>query len=283
MSWNNKVLDNLDQLYWSPKKLGLQTVRAELTPDGSAYLVPKARLDDGRSLYCRGSTAKEWRETIHQDEELLNQVIEIALAIAPSSFVSEAFFSPLGIRPEGRIKTIGREAGIRHAALAPQQFTQHDGFYVASNAIVMMEMKLKARTSIEQYLKYCTLVALEEITNGKKDEVGLIYLVPQSSVARTRLDLRMDDPDALRDVWSDPAAFTNKSTLKPLLEAHAAHIKDVGDRLRLRIITWDDLLAVAIRCRDHSIANGDETLENLMQGILDQVDATPDCGLAGKG
>ena len=36
----------------------------------------------------------------------------------------------------------------------------------------MMEMKLKARTSIEQYLKYCTLIALEELLYGRKEHWG---------------------------------------------------------------------------------------------------------------
>jgi len=61
---------------------------------------------------------------------------------------------------------------VRHAELAPRQFTQHDGFYLTENAVVMMERKLKARTSIEQYLKYCTLIALEELLYGRKEHWG---------------------------------------------------------------------------------------------------------------
>ncbi|MFN3312321.1 MAG: hypothetical protein ACK46Q_02480, partial [Hyphomonas sp.] len=144
MPWNKKVLDNLDQLYWSPGKLGLVTVPQQLAPDGSGYIVPKDRVVGGKSIYVRGPRHKDWCRDINKDEELLNQVLEIALAISPSSFLDEAFFAPLGIRPCGRIRTIGREARHRHASLAPDQFTQHDGFYVSDNATVMMEMKLKA-------------------------------------------------------------------------------------------------------------------------------------------
>jgi hypothetical protein len=40
-----------------------------------------------RSLYSRGQAYPEWRPAISKKEELLNQILEIALAIAPSSLV----------------------------------------------------------------------------------------------------------------------------------------------------------------------------------------------------
>lgn len=168
---------------------------------------------------------------------------------------------------------------VRHAELAPRQFTQHDGFYLTENAVVMMERKLKARTSIEQYLKYCTLIALEELMYGRKEHLGLIYLVPAGSVARTRKDLRLDDSDALRSLWQEPRAHTDKSTLLALLDRHAEAIRAVGARLRITVITWDDFRDVVPRFHNDARASGNQTLENLMQGVLAQLDSTPDCGL----
>lgn len=279
MPWNKKVLDNLDQLYWSPGKLGLVTVPRELSTDGSGFVVPKARIEGGKSIYVRGLRHAEWRNHINKDEELLNQVLEIALAIAPSSFIDEAFFAPLGVRPSGRIRTIGREAGLRHAELAPQQFTQHDGFYISDNAVVMMEMKLKANTSIEQYLKYCTLIALEELLSGRRNENGLIYLVPTGSISRTRRTLLLDEPEGLARVWDDPTSFTKRRTLLRLLANHGSHIKDVAHRLKIEVTTWDNLLGLIVRTRNGAIDAGDEALENLMSGMFDQICATADCGL----
>lgn len=279
MPWNLKILDNLDQLYWSPRKLGLVTVPQQLAPDGSGYIVPKARVVGGKSIYVRGLRHKDWRREINKDEELLNQVLKIALAIAPSSFLDEAFFAPLGIRTCGRIRTIGREARHRHASLAPDQFTQHDGFYVSDNATVMMEMKLKANTSIEQYLKYCTLITLEEIVSGKTNENGLIYLVPTGSVGRTRRTLLLDDPEALARVWDDPTVFTKRRTLLRLLENHQTEIKGLARRLKVAVTTWEDFLGLVARTRDAAKDSGNETLENLMQGLFDQICASPDCGV----
>lgn len=279
MPWNDKVLDNLEQIYWSPDKIGLKSIKRQPTPDGTGFFVPKERLAGGKSLYSRGQAYPEWRPAISKKEELLNQILEIALAIAPSSFIADVFFAPVGIRPAGRIRTIGREVGARHSEFAPHQFTQHDGLYVSDNAIVMMEMKLKARTSIEQYLKYCTLAALEELVSGKKDHVGLIYLVPTGCVLRTRKDLRLDDPEAVDQIWNDPAAFTDKSPLLRLLTNHLDEIRDVGERLVLQIITWDDFLRAMVQTRDNAAVTGNETLENLMQGMIAQIQATPDCGL----
>lgn len=280
MSWNNKVLDNLEQLYWSPRKLGLQSVKCVPTEDHSGYVVPRDAITGEPRVYTRPSSFINWRAGILRDEEVLNQIIEIALGIAPASFLARAFFAPLGIETAGRIEVIGREVASRHASLAPQQYTQHDGFYVASNAIVGMEMKLAARTSIEQMLKYCTQIALEEIIHGRKAHVGLIYLVPTTSVARTRFELALDDPAKRAQVWKDPLAHTDKSRLKKLLQLHASEIYEVGQRLRLEIITWDDFLATIITFLEFARANEDETLSNLMDGLIAQIQATPGCGLS---
>ncbi|WP_303550584.1 hypothetical protein [Shimia thalassica] len=279
MAWNDKVLDNLEQLYWSPKKLGLQSVKFAPTEDRSGFVVPRDSVVDGARLYTRSSSFLEWRAAIHRDEELLNQMIEIALGIAPTAFIARAFFAPLGIETAGPIEVIGREVGARHAALAPQQYTQHDGFYVAPDAIVGMEMKLGARTSIEQFLKYCTQIALEEITHGRKKHVGLIYLVPEKLVASTRRDLALDDPSVREQVWEDPLAHTDKSRLRTLLRYHGTKIRDVGERLRLDIITWDTFLETLLETREVARLSEDETLGNLMDGLIAQVRATPGCSL----
>lgn len=279
MAWNDKFLDNLEQLYWSPSKLGLHSVKSEPTEDRSGLVVSRGSVADGGRLYTRSSSFKEWRPRIHRDEELLNQMIEITLGIAPSAFVARAFFAPLGIEDPGPVEVIGREVGTRHAALAPQQYTQHDGFYVAPEAIVGMEMKLGAHTSIEQLLKYCAQIALEEITNGRKKHVGLVYLVPNQSVPRVRRDLALDDPALQKQVWEDLSAHTDKSRLRTLLENHGPKIRDVRERLRLEIITWDTFLETLVDTREEARLSSDETLFNLMDGLIAQVRSTPGCGL----
>lgn len=281
MGWNDKVFDNLEQLYWSPKKLGLQSVKCAPTEDGSAYAVSRESLAGSPRLYTRQTSYQAWRASIHRDEELLNHVIDIALGIAPTSFLARAFFAPLGIAPTGPVDVIGREVRARHITLAPEQYTQHDGFFVAQDAIVGMEMKLCARTSIEQMIKYCTQIALEEILHGVKAHVGLVYLVPAGSVARTRRDLGLEDPAMLTRIWEDPLAYTDKSSLRKLLQKHKGKIRSVGGRLRLEIITWDDFMAAIVETHEIAQSRSDETLCNLMQGLISQISATPGCGLRG--
>lgn len=279
MGWNDKLFDNLDQIYWTPKMIGLSTVRAALSPDGQHYLVPKELLSGGRSLYRRGSTGAVWKSGLSGSEELLNQLLEVALAIAPGRFLEEAFFAPLGISPVGCIRTIGREVLARHARYSANQFTQHDGFYISENSTVMMEMKLGARTSVEQYLKYVMLTALEEMTHGPRPHAGLVYLVPQSAVAGVRKDLYLDDPEARAAILSDPQAHTKKARLRDLLGRYPEAFRSVARRMGVAITTWDAFYDLAVRYRDDARATGNETLENLMQGIIAQLEATPACGL----
>lgn len=44
MPWNDKVLDNLEQIYWSPDKIGLRSIKQQPSPDGAGFFVPKDRL-----------------------------------------------------------------------------------------------------------------------------------------------------------------------------------------------------------------------------------------------
>ena len=280
MAWNKKVFDSWEQLYSSPRKLGLHSVKCTLNSDGSGYVIPSENVSKNPRFYTRPSTSAEWRAGLNRDEELLNQVIEIGLGIAPETFLSKAFFEPFAIETNGPIEVIGREVGERHLELAPDQYTQHDGFYVAPDAIVAMEMKLSARTSMEQLLKYCTQIALEEILNGRKANVALLYIVPEKSVSRTRKDLSLDDPAEHARAWEKIFSETDKSRLKKLLEAHGPEVRDVHERLHLKIATWDGFLSIIAETRDAAIENKDQTLSNLMTGLIAQISATPGCGLA---
>ena len=107
----------------------------------------------------------------------------------------------------------------------------------------------------------------------------MIYLVPTGAVPRTRKDLRLDDPEAMDQIWNDPAAFTDKSPLLRLLANHPEEIRTVGERLVLKIITWDDFMRTMLETRDDAAATENETLENLLRGMIAQIQATPDCGL----
>ncbi|MDN3713102.1 hypothetical protein QWZ10_17560 [Paracoccus cavernae] len=58
MGWNDKLFDNLDQIYWTPKMIGLSTVRAALSPDGQHYLVPKELLSGDARFIGAGRPAQ---------------------------------------------------------------------------------------------------------------------------------------------------------------------------------------------------------------------------------
>lgn len=279
MAWNDKVLDNLEQLYWSPSKLGLQSIKLQPAAIEPGYLVPADLVSGGRSVYCRRAKSSDWKSSIVQDEEILNQVLEIAFAIAPSSFLEAIFFAPFGLRPKGKIQTIGRESDRRHHSVAPRRFTQHDGFYVSENAVVMMEMKLKATTSVEQYVKYCTLATMEELVSGQQKDLGLIYLVPVKAVSKIRKVLRLDDPTGWQKIWSEYSNQNTKAPLRRLFDNHKDKIHDVGSRMRVEILTWDDFLRHLTFAHKDAIVAGNETLENLMAGMIQQIVATPDCGI----
>ena len=71
--------------------------------------------------------------------------------------------------------------------------------------------------------------------------------------------------------------------IEPRRSRVSARRSDVGARLRTTIIIWDGFRDVVVRFRDDASTSENETLENLMQGVLAQLDMTPDCGLIGRG
>ena len=59
MAWNGKVLDNLEQLYWSRRELGLHSVRCVSTEDRSGYVVPRDAIAGEPRVYTRTSSFLE--------------------------------------------------------------------------------------------------------------------------------------------------------------------------------------------------------------------------------
>jgi hypothetical protein len=50
MAWNDKVLDNLEQVYRSPGMINLGTVQQLPTEDGTGFFVSRERLSGGRAF-----------------------------------------------------------------------------------------------------------------------------------------------------------------------------------------------------------------------------------------
>jgi len=131
MSWNSKYWDAVDNLYWTPKYLGIKSINKKFWGrTGDQICIPKKLVPNGCTLYTRRVKINEQIEQLHHSEEVLNHLFDITFAIAPDSLIEDILFRPLGLHDAGPFESIGREAAVRYN-WGFKNVTQHDGFFTS--------------------------------------------------------------------------------------------------------------------------------------------------------
>ena len=73
MNWTTKYWDALEQLYWTPKYLGLKSIsRSHWQIEGDRVSVPVAMTNANGPLYRRATTARSFATTVRRQEETFN-------------------------------------------------------------------------------------------------------------------------------------------------------------------------------------------------------------------
>lgn len=275
LTWVSKYWDNLDQLYWTPKYLGLRSIPQSQWERRDGYVcVPEQAVNPTGPLYRRAGTAAEQFEILRGSEEILNHLFDITFAIAPDAVVEAAFLRPLGLADQGPFQSIGREARRRYGWGKSENVTQHDGLFVSERSAIAVEIKLDALSSPEQIAKYVGLLAWECLATHQKKQLGLLYIVPNAAAADHWRHCGLNGPQIERS-WLSQQRFRRPlpKTLASLLADQPDLVDDVVDRMTLHVITWSDLYATleGIRAKlDHTLP-GDQTLARLLDGFLAQL------------
>lgn len=270
MVWQAKYWDVIEQLYWTPKYLGLQAIpKSEWGDDAQTITLPRARLTNGAALYTRVGTARTNGERLRALEEPLNHIFEITFGIAADAMIGALFHSALGIVDQGPFERIGREARTRYG-WGSLNVTQQDALFVSPASMLAVEIKLGSPTSPEQVMKYLCLLLMEELHSGPRAELGLLYITP-------------NDPE---EVWRQagvgangmlPAGFVenfNPKALNTFLQSfyleHKTELISLVKRTRLAHLSWQEL---AQRCKAQIVQldisrPGDATLARLLGGFV---------------
>lgn len=141
MGWTTKYWDIIDGYFWSPSKLGIKSIPNDALERREDYvLVPKQFVNPDGPLYRRICKADEAVERLKRSEEALNDIFDITFAILDDSVIRELLHHAIGIRDEGPIISVG--SIDTHFGKRMNNLTQHDGFYVAPESILCVEMKL---------------------------------------------------------------------------------------------------------------------------------------------
>jgi hypothetical protein len=272
--WNQKYWDILDQIYWTPGQAGFESIPAKRCVFGEdTVTLPQALIAPGSSLYRRVRNSKEQPRWLLTQEEILNQVFNLAFAIAPDALIAHCLAAPLGFSDPGPFLSLGRDMLSRYNL---GNVTRQDGFFVGPNALIGVELKLGAPSTPDQLAKYAALFFWEERLNGPRERIGLLYIVPDNKLAGHWKTCRLPGPQIDRTYI--PAILAQKKLSKQirrLYETETEALARILDRMQLALISWTDLHTAAgdfARGLDPARA-GDQALRKLIDGLCAQIEA----------
>ena len=144
-------------------------------------------------------------------------------------------------------------------------------------------MKLTSSSSSPaQIMKYAALFAWEERRKGLCDDIGLLYIIPESSRAKHWKKCGLDGPEideSFIEKWLND--LKENSEVRKLYEDCSQTMSSVLNRLKLSVITWsslrEELLSIEreLNCQDV----GDQTLLRLLSGFRVQLEAHKKTGI----
>lgn len=273
MSWNRKYWDMLANIYWTPRFMGLTSIsRKKWTTSQNHIGIPKNEIPVNASIYVRKRAEAEQMAYLRSQEETLNHVFNLTLAIAGDEVVRRLIFKPLGFAGIGPIKSLGREVKARYGWKG--NVTQQDGFLVTPDSIVGIELKLGSKTSSEQVLKYVTLIHREELITGKRPNVGLLFIVPDSSHDSIWEQCGISTPGEIDESYLDGEITQNLAEhMQKRIEEHGEAYRGLLNRLKLGVISWSDfdesMSEIVSDLAPHRA--GDQTLIKLLEGFQAQL------------
>lgn len=272
MGWETKYWDTMDQLFWSLKYVGLEKApRSHMANSISPHAASGKAVGTVSTFYQRARSAAEQRNFLLYQEETLNHVFDIAFGIAPDSLINDILLKPLGFADYGEFRSIGREIDKRYLEFGVGRFQQQDGFFVSQSAAVGVELKLGSKSTIDQMLKYAMLLGLEELCNGPKSQIGLLFITPDVSEDHWKA-CGLDGPL----VSSDYYLLFPKARSKVVREFYAKHeqvMRSVLDRMMLGAISWSEFYrSLSTYQVGLGFENpGEQCLRRLIDGVLCQV------------
>jgi hypothetical protein len=276
MAWNDKYWDIISNLYWTPRYLGLKSIgQDKWRIDGDRVSIPKALIANvSGPLYSRSRTFSETRAYLNGQEEILNQIFNLVFSISGDQVVSRLLCLPLRITDPGPFESIGREIGARFGWRKSENVTQQDGFFVSSSSLIAVELKLGSTSWPEQIAKYVALMMWEEAFSQPRENLGLLFIVPEEAMSGHWANVGLDGPliDAEFADRFDRSRLPKK--IQTLFEANPTQVKSVLGRLRLAAISWSKFSA-AIGTIETDLDPqhvGDQTLLRLLSGLRNQLE-----------
>ncbi len=193
--WNHVYYDILQEIYWDPKMIG----RAPANPPVFA-------------------NDREMLANLRRTEVSLNHILSLFFSLAPQSFISGLEKEVFGDSTDKTYRSVGIFELRQHAAHDP---TQPDVFMASSDTCFSIEVKIGAKSDLEQIVKYALLHCSHGKRSGTPSASRLLYLTPRP-VGKTWKERFSDIPsvEAALDEF-DFEAFLKKTKMNDVLDVAA--------------------------------------------------------------
>jgi hypothetical protein len=283
VTWVRNYWDSIFHLYWAPEVLGLAPLKLMADELDSNFLkIRKSHITNGRRIRHRIKTWSEVYAKLNRDEKALNGFFDIMFSICPDYIINDWLCAPLSFVDSGRFKSFSLLEISDRFGWGEKNVMQPDGFFTSPRTIICAELKLNAATSLGQMLKYASLLALEERLTGRREHLGLLYIVPQPRLLRlNRLIETWGAGQSWSQIKEEPHAQELNSHVRQIIEADEEHYGDVVRRLRIAAISWSELheKATGEIARLDPKERSQQTLYRLLEGFLEQLHIHRDVGI----
>lgn len=287
--WTQKYWTLLDRLYWSPQYLGLKSIPRRIwSIDGTNVSIPRDMTNPNGPLYRRIRSGNEYWTYVVRQEEVFSYLFDLSFAILPGDVIAQILDPLVGAGTHHQYEMLGgKTLRERYGAKENANITTPDGFFVAPESILALELKFNAKASLDQLAKYVMLFTAEQQKTGNRDRLNLLFIFNTSDPDSTlEKNLGVKKSQISPDLIDDLVGAVDNKVVKPYLSNHRELVKSTLSRLKVSCANWTALADALGRFSaklDVGGSMGDRTLKRLVDGIVAEIHQHPLSNVQGSG
>lgn len=234
--WNRQYYDTLAFHFWEPQHIG-RTV----SPDSPIRTESDAIL------------------RLKRLEVVLNHQMELFFRLAPDRVVQQLSALGLACNWHDTFCLIGREYDRTYAV---EGLTQPDLLLIGRETVLAIELKIRAKTSLEQLLKYASLLTLLP----SRGAAGLILMGPRDfpSLWKDRYQNVQDVRTAIQTLPRNRLPVK----LRHFLDRNGPSVDDMLARMAIGFVNFRQFHELLTRERHDT---SEETYARLLDGMIDEL------------
>jgi hypothetical protein len=201
-------------------------------------------------------------------------IFDLTFAVLPGDVVGDVLHPLVGVTARHAYEALGTQVRTRYGGGEHDNVTTPDAFLVAPEAILAVELKFDAKTSLDQLAKYLMLFTAEERLTGTRTDLHLLYVLNRDPRATLERQLGIDTAAIDETLFERLRDAVKNERVRTFLNEHSSAAKDTLRRLRVQGITWQmllDRLAEISQSLAQATGVGDRTLKRLIDGLISEI------------